>query len=100
MTNPNPIKCCCDGSGTYTAEISIRGALLLHDLPCPLHTPQPPRVRLLVRDGARGGKVGEVMDYRSTSDGERVDLRPPGGGCEWIANPDDLEVVEPDEVPT
>lgn len=94
----NPIRCLCEGTGTYNAEIPISGAVVLQDLPCPVHGGQPPRRRLLVRDRARGGEVGEVMDYRATGDGERVDLRPPGGGVEWIADPDDLEVVNRDEV--
>lgn len=86
------LACRCDGSGTYVAEIPVDGAVVFQDMPCPAHSPSPPRERLLVRDRAKG-RIGEVMDYRSTSEGERVDLRPPGGGTEWIADPEDLEEV-------
>jgi hypothetical protein len=48
-----------------------------------------PEVGDLVVDTARD-KVGEVMD----GSGSYVQLRPPGGGLEWDARPDDLRLAD------
>lgn len=90
-------ECRCDGSGTYTVSIPIADAVVSDRRQCPVHGHVPGGERLLVRDHTNHGRVGEVMDRRTTSDGVRLDLRPPGGGREWLADPACLEqVLRPD----
>ncbi|TDC73073.1 hypothetical protein [Streptomyces hainanensis] len=50
--------------------------------------PEPPEVGSMVRDVGRG-RIGRVM----ACDGGRVWLRPPAGGREWTALPDDVRPV-------
>lgn len=94
---PQP-DCRCDGSGTYTVSIPIADAVVSDQRQCPVHGQMQGRPRQLVRDRTRG-RVGEVMDQRSTSDGIRLDLRPPGGGREWLADPLNLEPVRRPNAP-
>ena len=86
-------KCRCDGSGAYTVSIPVADAVVSIPRQCPVHGGQVLPERTLVRDRANHSRVGEVMDQRSTSDGPRLDLRPPGGGREWVADPAHLEPV-------
>lgn len=88
-----PPECRCNGSGTYTVSIPIADAVVIDERQCPVHGQPPHRLRPLVRDRIRG-RVGEVMDQRNTSDGVRLDLRAPGGGREWLADPAHLEPVQ------
>lgn len=61
-----------------------------------------PHVRELVFDRATG-RIGETMPspiperLRNPDAKHKVQLRPVGGGCEWSADPEDLEPVQPSE---
>lgn len=90
--------CRCDGSGTYTVSIPIADAVVSMERQCLVHGQPQIQPRPLVHDRTRGG-VGEVMDQRSTSDGIRLDLRSPGGGREWVADPAHLDSVGPSALP-
>ncbi|MFD7437634.1 hypothetical protein [Streptomyces sp. NPDC059861] len=47
-----------------------------------------PRLHEIVEDN-RSQRIGEVMGF----EGPYVQLRPPGGGVEWDASPEDLKPV-------
>lgn len=65
-------------------------------MPIPESAP-PARVRPLARD-AGTERVGEVMDISYTDDRPvQVWLRPVGGGAEWIADPELVQLLERDE---
>ena len=102
--NASSGDCRCEGTGTITAVIPLADAVLVADRPCPAGCAYAPRSepqtiategngRPLVRD-VRTNRVGEVMDRRNTSHGERIWLRPVGGGREWTASADDIEPVD------
>ncbi|MEU4682341.1 hypothetical protein [Streptomyces xinghaiensis] len=52
-----------------------------------------PEVGTLTLD-VKSGRVGRVMDHL----GSRVQLRPPSGGIEWDARPEDLRPVDTSEL--
>ena len=65
-------------------------------LPSPSQPPGPipgTAPRELVLDAATN-RVGEIMDTVSTSHGDRVYLRPRGGGREWTTTLDAISPVE------
>jgi hypothetical protein len=47
--------------------------------------------RELARDAR--GRIGEIMERRDTARGTRVWLRPIGGGREWTASADTIEIL-------
>ncbi|MFI9355839.1 hypothetical protein [Streptomyces lydicus] len=49
-----------------------------------------PAVGTLTLD-TKSGRVGRVMDFKWS----RVQLRPPQGGIEWDARPEDLRPLDP-----
>lgn len=85
-----PSGCRCGGTGAYTAEIPVSGAVVLVRRICVAHIGR----RALLRDRSRPARIGEFMDTAETSGGTRVYLRPRGGGLEWEADPEALEPVE------
>lgn len=83
-----PAPCRCAGTGAYTAEVPLSGAVVLVQRLCVAHVAR----RTLVRERERPARIGEVMDIVKTSQGIRVYLRARGGGREWDV---DLDALEP-----
>lgn len=85
-----PTDCRCGGTGAYTVEISVADAVVLVRRLCIDHIAR----RALVRERNGDKRTAEVMDIIKTSRGTLVYLRSPGGGKEWTADVDALELVE------
>lgn len=83
-TDPPP--CRCNGTGAYTAEVSVANAVVLVHRVCLKHL----AIRTRLKDTATN-RIGEVMDV-STAAG-RVHLRPVGGGREWSTDAGSLEPI-------
>lgn len=85
-------SCRCNGTGAYTVEIPIAGAVVSTERPCPAHVPPSTPVRDLAFD-TQEKRLGEVMAEPGEYSKDYY-LRDPGGGVEWLAKPEHVEIVD------
>lgn len=84
--------CRCNGTGAYAVEIPIADAVVTTERPCPAHVPSSTPVRDLAFD-THEKRLGEVMAEPGEYSKDYY-LRDPGGGIEWPAKPEHVEIID------